>query len=102
VPRFFFPLPGVSPDQGEANYCDWAIRYDVPVPPQGRRIFRLSFMNPHSLLVAEVGKALAPGWSTVVAIFPGPPTIIASELHIHSAAIPVDCVRDIEYFLVDA
>lgn len=103
MPRFFFPLPGLSPEDEERVYCQWAVNYDVPVVPPHKRIFRLTFMNPHRLLVAEVGEQLAPTWSTVVAIFPGPPIIVAcSQRHEHSAVVPADCVKEIEYFHVDA
>jgi len=50
-------------------------------------------------LIAEVGKPLAPNWSTVIAILPGPPTVVVcAEQHKHSFIVPTENIIDMETF----
>jgi hypothetical protein len=96
-----FHIPGLTAEQAEARYRELAAGYQVPVPPHHRRIARLTYKNPEQdiILTAEVGKAIHPSWSTVMAILPGPPVVVVcDEQHKHSFIVPEDCIVEVEMF----
>ena|SRR5262245_54739241 len=96
-----FHIPCLRPVEAEARYRSLASGYHVPVPPPDERPFRLTFRNPDRgvVLTAEVGKAIGPDWSPVMAILPGPPTIIVCEQQRpHSFIVPPEHIIDVEMF----
>jgi hypothetical protein len=100
-----FHIPGLTAEQADERYRELAARYQVPVPPPDQRIARLTFRNPdlNRNLTAEVGKAISPTWSTVMAILTGPPTVVVcEEQHRHSFIVPAENIIDVQLFSQEA
>jgi hypothetical protein len=96
-----FHIPGLVADQAEERYRHLAAGYRVPAPPPSERPARLTFRNPETdkILTAEVGKPLAPTWSMVMAILPGPPTVVVcEEQHKNSFIVPAENIIDVQMF----
>jgi hypothetical protein len=99
TPTFF--IPGLTAEQAGERYRELTAGYQVPVPPANERLFRLTFRNNETgwIITAEVGKPLAPTWSTVMAILPGPPTVVVCEdQYKHSFIVPAENIIDVEMF----
>jgi hypothetical protein len=96
-----FHIPGLFDQQAEARYRELAAGYQVPTPPPNERPFRPTFRNNETgkIITAEVGNHLAPNWSPVMAILPGPPTVVVcAEQHKHSFIVPAGNIIDTEMF----
>ena len=97
MPKFFFPLPDVPPEDCERFYGVWARFYDKPVPPPHERIYRVWFTYEGRDLLAEVGKPVLPDQPPVVAIFGGDPLVVC-RLTDGAFIVPYPRARDAEFF----